>query len=275
MKKILLAFNGRHYSEAALEFAADLNEKAPILLTGAFLPQVDYANLLSYWGGGASGPMYIPVVEDENSNAIKQNINHFGSFCIKNGIEFRVHHDFNDFAIPELKKETRFADLLIVSDHIFYDQKTTKGPDEYLKEVLHGVECAVVIVPEKFDFPASNILAYDGSASSVYAIKQFAYLFPELASNKTILIYVSEKEVKELPEEINIEELAARHFSDLVLCKVQADPNKYFSEWMHEKNNSILITGAYGRSDFSRWFKKSFITEIIKEHQLPLFIAHR
>ena len=275
MKKILLAFNGSHYSDAALSFAEELNERDPILLVGAFLPQIDYANLLSYWGGGASGPLYVPVLQDESSDAIKENINRFESFCLKNDIEFRVHKDFADFAIPELKKETRFADLLIISDQIFYDQKTSKGPDEYLKEVLSGVECSVIVIPEKFNFPSSNILAYDGSASSVYAIRQFAYLFPELADNQTILIYASEKEVKELPDEVNIEELAARHFSDLVLTKVKADPKTFFTDWMRQKNDCILVTGAYGRSDFSRWFRKSFITDIIKEHQLPLFIAHR
>jgi len=275
MKKILLAFNGSHYSDAALSFADGLNKKDPILLVGVFLPQIDYANLLSYWGGGASGPLYVPVLQDEGSDAIKENIRRFESFCLKNDIEFRVHKDFADFAIPELKKETRFADLLIMSDQIFYDQQTSKGPDEYLKEVLHGVECAVIVIPEKFNFPTSNILAYDGSASSVYAIRQFAYLFPELADNETILIYASEKEVKKLPDEVNIEELAARHFSDLVLTKVKADPKIFFTDWMHKRNDCILVTGAFGRSDFSRWFRKSFITDIIKEHQLPLFIAHK
>jgi hypothetical protein len=32
MKKILLAFNGRHFSKAAIEFAENLNDKTPTLL---------------------------------------------------------------------------------------------------------------------------------------------------------------------------------------------------------------------------------------------------
>ncbi|MES1215101.1 MAG: hypothetical protein ABUT20_06275 [Bacteroidota bacterium] len=275
MKKVLLAFNGSHFSNGAAEFAEKLNEKKQILLTGAFLPQVDYANLLSYWGGGTAGSLYVPLLEDEDSESIKTNIKRFEDFCIKNGIEFRVHKDFSDFALPELKKESRFADLLIISGQTFYNDPSSEGPDEYLKEALHDVECPVVVVPEKFVFPETNILTYDGSASSVYAIKQFAYLFPELTANKTILIHVNEKEGKELPDEVNIEELVARHFNDLVLSRVQADPKKYFTDWLHNKTNSILISGAFGRSGFSRLFKKSFIADIIKEHQLPVFIAHQ
>ncbi len=114
MKKILLAFNGRHFSKAAIGFAENLNEKNPILLTGAFLPHVDYANLLSAWGGGSAGPLFVPVAEGENSEAVQENIRQFESYCIKNGIEYRIHKDFDDFALAELKKEARFADLLII-----------------------------------------------------------------------------------------------------------------------------------------------------------------
>jgi len=274
MKKILLAFNGSHFSNAAVEFAQKLNEKNRILLTGAFLPQVDYTNLLSFWGGGSAGPLYVPLLEDENSDSVKENIKRFEDYCVKNGIEYRVHKDFTDFALPELKKESRFADLLIISGETFYNNPAKDGPDEYLKEALHDVECAVIVVPEKFDFPKTTILSYDGSASSVYAIRQFAYLFPELTSNETILIYVTEKEGTELPDEANIEELVARHFSDLVLSRVQANPQKYFSEWVNKKNNSLLVTGSFGRSGFSRMFRKSFVSEIIKEHKLPVFITH-
>ncbi|HYM95517.1 MAG TPA: hypothetical protein VET23_15365, partial [Chitinophagaceae bacterium] len=123
-------------------------------------------------------------------------------------------------------------------------------------------------------FPSSNLLTYDGSEASVYAIKQFAYLFPEFTDNKTILIYIKEKGEKELPEQVSIEELAARHFKDLTLLRLEANPKKYFSSWLLENKGGILISGAFGRSALSRSFRKSFVTETIREHKLPVFIAH-
>ena len=39
MKKILIAFDGTHFSDGAFEFARRVNELQPILLTGVFLPQ--------------------------------------------------------------------------------------------------------------------------------------------------------------------------------------------------------------------------------------------
>jgi hypothetical protein len=132
------------------------------------------------------------------------------------------------------------------------------------------------VVPEKFEFPVRTILAYDGSASSVYAIKQFAYLFPEMATNEAVLIYANEKLTESaLPEESNIEELAARHFTDLTLVRLEADPKKYFASWLLENKNAILVSGAFGRSGVSRLFRKSFVTDAIRDHRLPVFIAHR
>ena len=47
MKRILLAFDSNHFSEGALEIARELSERKRILLTGIFLPQVNYGNLWS------------------------------------------------------------------------------------------------------------------------------------------------------------------------------------------------------------------------------------
>src|ERR1051325_3777806 len=203
MKKILLAFDGRHYSRSAIEFVARINEKSPVLLTGVFLRQVDYANLFSYWGGGSAGPMFIPVAEGDQPKVSEENIREFENFCQHNGIEYRIHKDLKDFALQELKTETRFADLLIISSDTYYAAPYDKQPNDYLMDTLHGVECPVIVLPGEAAFPETTILAYDGSASSVYAIKQFAYLFPEWSDLETILVYANEKEGEELPEETN------------------------------------------------------------------------
>lgn len=274
MKKILIAFDEKHFSEGAFTFAQQLNELEPILLIGVFLPQVIYANLWNYTEGVA-GPILVPLANDEENDVAKKNIKRFEDLCIKNGIDYRIHKDFYDFSLPELQKETRFADLLILGTETFYENLGATTINDYLKDALHAAECSVILVPEKYDFPKSNILTYDGSASSVYAIKQFIYLFPELCNQKTVLVFANEDKKAEFPEEEYIKELAARHFKDLTFFKLDVNPKKYFSTWVNEKKGVMLISGAFGRSSLSQFFKKSFITDIISEHKLPLFIAHR
>lgn len=273
MKKILLAFDGAHFSEGAFEFARRINETDPVLLTGIFLPQADYANLWSYTAGGLGGPLVIPVPDD--SAAMQKNKERFVACCQKNGIDYRIHRDFNDFALAELKKETWFADLLIIGSESFYENAGEGAPNEYLEETLHGVACPVILVPEKFDFPCNNILAYDGSESSVYAIKQFAYLFPEFTKNETLLVYSDRHGDNTIPDETNIEELTARHFKKLTVSRLDIYSRKTFAAWLSMKASAILVSGSFGRSALSRLFRKSYITGVIKEHKLPIFITHR
>ena len=273
MKKILLAFDGTHFSEGAFEFARGLNELEPILLLGVFVPQTNYANLWSYANAG-NGPMLIPLLEPEDSDIIQQNMDRFGELCQRNKIQYRLRKDFFEFALPELKKETRFADLAILGGENFYNNFGGNEPNEYLKEAMQSFECPVLVVPEKYEFPQSNVLAFDGSESSVYAIKQFAYLFPELTNNHTLLVYASGHN-QAFPEQECIEELVSRHFSNSVSVKLDMDPKREFASWLDDKKTAILVSGAFGRSSISQFFKKSFVSDVISAHRLPVFIAHR
>lgn len=275
MKHVILPFDGTQFSDGALNFARQLNEKSPILLTGAFLPQADIANLWSYSGGGKSGSDFVPLVEDAEAVQIKENIDRFESFCNRNNIRHAVHKDYFDFTVPGIKEESRYADILLLNSETFYQQAGTDVPNEYLREALHGVECPVLVIPEKADLPQMNILSYDGSATSVFAMKQFAYLFPELADNPTLLVFANEKGRKPVPTESRVREWANSHFPDLTIFELEVDPKKYFATWLEEKKGAVLVCGAFGRSEFSMLFRKSFITGVIADHRVPVFIAHK
>lgn len=273
MKKVLIAFDGAHFSKGAFEFARRLNELQPILLTGVFLPQVDFSSTLSYAQGGASA--FLPLVEGYNAEVVEQEVQAFEEACLRHHIEYRVHKDRYDFAMPELKKETRFADLLLLGSETFYANLGTETPNEYLRMALQDAECPVIIAPETFSFPESNVLSYDGSEDAAFAIKSFSCVFPALCDNKTILVYATEKPKPEIPDMEYIRELSARHFSDLTLHVLEADPRKYFDTWLSDIKNPILVCGSFGRSGMSLAFRRSFITEVINDHRIPIFITHR
>jgi len=273
MKKIILAFDGTHFSEGAFEFARRLNEISPILLTGVFLPQTELANLWSY-ADGAPG-ISIPLVEPAEAVMTEENIKRFEKLCKDNMIDYRVHKDYFDFVMPELRRESIYADLLVLGTETFYENMGTGFPNDYLRDALHDLACPVLLVPEKFDFPESIILGYDGSEDAVYAIKQFAYLFPELVDKETMLVYANDDTKSDFPDKKEIEELVIRHFRNLSLNKLEINPRKYFSAWMLGKKSALLVSGSYGRSGFSQLFRKSFVKDIISDHRLPVFIAHK
>jgi nucleotide-binding universal stress UspA family protein len=273
MKKVILAIDGSNFSEAAFEFARRLNELKPLLLTGVFLPQAELYNTWSYADG--IGGLYIPLVESRQSELVKKSIDQFQKRCTANGIDYRVHEDYFDFAIPELKQESRYADLLIIGSEKFYENAGSHTPNQYLQNALHDVQCPVLLVPEKFEFPVEVTLTYDGTEDSVYAIKQFAYLFPELSNRETFLLYVSEDPESDFPDKIQMEELVSRHFKKLNLLKLEISPKKDLRKWFMEKKSTLLVSGSYGRSGLSQLFSRSFMKDLIADHRLPIFIAHK
>lgn len=273
MKKLIIPFDGGNFSKGAISFANDLHSIKPLLLTGVFLPAVDYARLF-FFPTAFSAPAYIPVAEGFEEDDVERSVEQFAQYCQKNQIEYRVHKDLYDSAIPQLTKETRFADLMVIGSETFYKSGITYGSNEYLKDALHQTECPVIVVPEEFNFPAHIILAYDGSSSSVFAIKQFAQLFPELCNRKTILVYAGD-EKHTIPDQVLIEELAARHFRDLTITKINTDDKKEIHNWFYLNRNSIVVSGSFGRSGISELFRRSFMMELIKEYRTPVFIAHQ
>ena len=275
MKKILLAIDGSYYSKGAMEFAKWLNAKHRILLVGMFIPKTDYAYLWTYAGDGVNSTMFLPLVEDGDSPDVKKTIEHFEDECKRNDIEFRVHKDYNSSAIISITNESRYADLLLLGSETFYSNYSGENLSEYLKDTLHEIECPAIVVPEKYNFPESNVIAYDGSKSSVFALRQFAYLFPELLNNKTVLVNSKEEADRNVPDQILIEELAARHFKNLTISKNNSDADNYFNTLLLAGKKAILISGSYGRGGIGKLFHKSFVSELIKEHGIPVFIAHK
>jgi nucleotide-binding universal stress UspA family protein len=273
MKKIVLVFDGTHFSEGSFRMASFLNELEPSLVTGVFLQPIDYRDIVGYTGVGNASPITIsPYHTDEE--VMKKNIKLFESKCQHAGIEYRTHKDTDLFALEELQTETRFADLMILSSELFYENIGKDQPNEYLKKVLRQTECPILLVPENYNLPNKLLLAYDGKPDSVFAIKQFTYLFPQLNNWETKLITLEDEE-EPLPHQELIEELAAKHFSNLTLEVVSSETAASFANWMAEQDDYLLVAGAYGRSELSNLFKKSFLAEVIEQHKTPIFVAHK
>lgn len=273
MKKILLAFDGKHFSDSLFEFVKQLNKRESVMATGIFLPVVDYSELL-YSFGGMAGPVIVNYPEQDELDAIRKNIDRFEALCKEFNIKYTVHAGFTRHVIEQIKLETRFADLLVLSPKTFYENLGVDIKDDYLENVLHKAECPIILIPEVYRAPQNIVISYDGSEASVHAIKQFAYLFPEYKDLQTLMVYFN-KSAKDIPERELLEEFASLHFDRLTIFKLKISPKKDMEQWLLDNGDTMLVAGAYSRSLFSELIRKSFITEVIKGHRIPIFVAHQ
>ena len=274
MKKIVIPFEGDNYPAELLDFISTLHEVAPVQLIAAFVPEIDYSQLWSITGSIASPVLMPQPTETDEDVAIATHSVRVEAFCRTHAIPFHIHTDRLDFALPSLRKEARFADLMVLSSSHFFDKIDTIQPNTYMKEILHTAECPLLVIPGSASLPKNNILAYDGSAASLHAIKQFIYLFPELAPIPTALVHLHEKPSSAIPDRKLIEELASTHFSDFRILDIGLSPDEFFNTWLLAQENPWLICGSYGRSELSRLFSASFVSGLIRQHKIPLFIAH-
>src|SRR5215218_10446350 len=112
MKKILLTYNGKEISKGIFDFARQLNTKQPVFITGVFIPELVYANL---WASGEIPlPTYFPVF-DQADEEVQDAMRQFEEACQQNNIAFRLHKDYSDLPQVEIVKESRFADVLVIS----------------------------------------------------------------------------------------------------------------------------------------------------------------
>jgi hypothetical protein len=142
-----------------------------------------------------------------------------------------------------------------------------------MEEILKKAECPVMLVPERFREPGQIVLAYDGSESCMFAIRQFAYLFPELANKKITLFSISTGE--ELSQYSLVTELITRQYPNLHLESVAMFDKRNIISWLEEHPASYVVIGAFSRSVLSQLFKKSFASTLIADHRMPVFISHK
>ena len=272
MLKIIVALDGQHFSESTLNMAKWLNSNSEILLTGVFLNPIDYREIIAFNDMGVGSPIFpLTVAVDEKVTQVT--MKKFKTFCNKHHLNFAMHKDTGLFALDELLMETRFADCLLLSSELFYENIDKDQPNEYLRKILHQAECPVILVPEEYEEPETLVIGYDGKSSAVHALKQFAYLFPNCTKMETTLFNLADDK-EEFPQLNLLQELVECHYESFTIESIPQKP-EVFQKWLGENHNYLLVTGAYGRGELSLLFKKSFINGIIKAQRVPIFVAHQ
>ncbi len=263
MKTVLLIMRGNDFPENAFSFIGALNERSPILLKGLVLPEMVRIENWAAYSATSAGSLK-DVTEQVNTL-------NFEKKCKNYHIEYRIHHGTNELGVPQIVKETRFADIMIASPATFYKEGNNSGY-HMLRQVMRQAECPTLIIPDKFRFPERLLLAYDGSEASVFAIKQFAYLFPELNKLETILIHIGDTE-DGIPHRDRVEEWLKGHFPNYSLVTVEHEMTQYFDKGVNGKP-VLIVTGSFGRTTVSEWVHPSFSEELVSKYQLLLFSCH-
>lgn len=275
MKKVLIVYTGDNFPEGIFEYAHAINREEEILLKGFFLPTIDYSRLSSFAYANAyeSGMVPVDFFEDEEKGMDKS-IALFERACKKNNIMYKVYKQTGFEALQGLLNETRFSDLCLAGSEHFLAGLDNSQPNMEMSRFLYATECPVLLVPKKFHAPKELIFAYDGGASCMVALKQFSMLMTKYSSRLPLTVVHFASPGEDTPNSLTVAEYIGCHFHEFTIKALGHKKDKNLDEWLLESSNPWLITGAFSRSGLSRVFKKSFVTDTINRHKIPLFIFH-
>jgi len=277
MKKIIAAFDGLRLSESTMEYATFLAKECDAHLVGIFLSEstrLGYAVYAALVRQTFDGNQLLAEIEKSDAIAMNKAMEAFEEYCQNSKISYSLHRDKKN-ALNELLHETLFADLLIIDAWETFSYLEANLPGWFIKNVLHETHCPVLVVPKKFMPIKKLVFLYDGSPSSILAIKMFNYILPELTKLETQLLSAKGESLSmNLPDDNLLKEWINRHSSHTkynVMRGGEKDISKLLSS---EDSNCLVVLGAYHRSQFSMWFHDSLANILMRTTRTPVFIAH-
>lgn len=276
MKNFIAVFDGYKMSESTLAYAIWLSKDSGALLTGVFLDAFFYHNynLERVLRNESNPDELIDVLEKTDRKQRDLAVAYFEKACNEAGIPYAIHRDEN-MPLQELKYESMFADLIIINEHETFSRSSAFTFHDFIDELLTNTHCPVMVVPDVFSPISQVICLYDGSPSSIFAIKMFGYLFGPLKDLPVTILTVNEEdaEVLYLPQNLQIMGLTDRIFSTITYQVLKGAVKEQILSNIEESTNKLLLLGAYQLNSITKLFAHGLVDQLMTLRDMPLFIA--
>ena len=204
---------------------------------------------------------------------MEENIREYERICGELGVRVRT---IKSAGIPEEVTYTIscFHDLLLLSPFISFRSVDKVLPTTFTEEVLARSQCPVLVMPAHMQPITEVIHTYDGSFASVYAIRQLARLFPALYDKPVTVLCAPEGTTEGIPHRQELEHYLSHYYRQVTFEILHGKASDVIPEYLAQHRNCIVTFGAYGRSNFSRLFRKSRVDDVLAGMDIPVFVTH-
>lgn len=278
MKNIRLVIDAGHFNTHHVQFACYVALLTKSRLNGIFMKNEPYRQIPEMkvaFGLPFTETVTLSDLPDykERQTLLSENESTFRAICERQGVHVSVHENPNE-PLEQILAESRYADLIIVGSDLAFEPSDTAKPSAFLKQVLAGIECPLLIAPANFEGIEEIVFAYDGSAAAAHAIKQFSYLLPELEDCRLTIVQVVNESGQQDPNSAKLAKLVSSHYSNAHFKKLYGSPSPELFAFLLSKKSALVVMGSYGRSAFSNLLTSSTADPLIRNLSLPIFIAH-
>jgi nucleotide-binding universal stress UspA family protein len=275
MKKFIVALDGLNLSGSSIQTAIRLSKFHNAHLVGVFLDDFT-RNSFSIYEVLESGQDFEKTVRQlagKDSRIRDQAVKQFEDSCQEAGINYSVHRD-KGFSLPDLLRESIYADLLILDANETFTRHKESLPTRFVRDLLAEVQCPVFLTPKHYVPVEKVVMLYDGAPTAVFAIKMFSHVLPSSLPVEVVTVKGEEDDLH-LPENKLMKEFMKRHCPQASYAVLKGEAETEVLRYLETAEGSTLIVlGAYQRSAVSRWFKDSMADVLLRTLKCPLFIAH-
>ncbi|HEY4875539.1 MAG TPA: universal stress protein, partial [Puia sp.] len=146
MKKVIFVCDGNNFSNGSFEFLKMLNDIDSISVKGIFFDPIDLMQLIPV----SYNPSADPYIKMKEKVIVRKSEESFKALCKAAGIPYTIHEEKEQWLADFFSRETRFADLAVISEQIFASEISDIEPNTFMEEALRIAECPLVLVPENF-----------------------------------------------------------------------------------------------------------------------------
>ena len=278
MKKILLLLDGTELPMHVIHSAIAIARADNALLHALFIVPDIYKATPGYpfviEPALAAPIMPGETIDEESRKKANDNIQLFVEICSEANILFSTSGG-GETSFDDLMRQSAFADLVMVDAGSDFPGSPFIPLMISLHDLLVAAHCPVLVLKEPLKVPRQIILSYDGSYSSIHAIKMFSYIFPEWRTVPVCLLSVYTKSNAALEYEAYIKDWLSHHFTSLRIDLLKGEPRKTLVDEVRSRGgDALVVMGAYGGSALSRMLHNSISNNIISETMSALFMSH-
>lgn len=278
MKKILWLAHPLQFNEELCEFPAYLAKLINGEVTTVFIDAGIYENIPLRSNSSVFPTSEYKIGEiwlnDEKKELADMNRAQIRSYFSSRGLHVNTHAN-EGLSFEELIDLSKFYDLMVtqISMASIMSEKVRISP--FVNKTLTRAQCPVLLMPDDHQTIDEIIFTYNGSYSSLYAIKQFTYLFESLHEVPVTVIYVAEEHSgTEIPNRKELIGYLSDHYAQFSFRILRGRPESELTTQLMYRKNAIVSFGAFGRNDLSRLLHPSNSQKPLEMIDLPVFITH-
>jgi hypothetical protein len=275
MKNLLLAVGDKTINTVTMDFACYLARLTKSSLTGIFPKTIAHKERLVT--ALSEDSLHMPMSGNDEGGAedsAKERISRFEDACTSRNIVPDLHTPISN-SWDDLIEATRYADAVIIdSDFTLHEHILEANPTHWAKKLLHESACPVIVAPLSFDTINEVIFTYDGSNSSLFAIREFLHIFPELVDTKATVLQVWLEDDERPKEQHQLIRWVKSQVNTVESVVLEATSNERLTEYLLSHPGALITMGGFGRGRMSRILQPSASGSVARLVSSPLFIAH-